>query len=49
MRKGVCVYMEGTYCQSCGMPLIDEKEMGTDEDGSKNGLYSCQNDNFAVC
>ncbi|MEA4825168.1 MAG: zinc ribbon domain-containing protein [Clostridium sp.] len=31
--------MERIYCQSCGMPLIDEKEFGTNEDGSSNRDY----------
>jgi methionyl-tRNA synthetase len=31
--------MEGMYCQSCGMPLVDEKVMGTNDDGSKNNEY----------
>lgn len=31
--------MERMYCQSCGMPLIDEKEIGTNKDGSKNNEY----------
>ncbi|MBI6871315.1 zinc ribbon domain-containing protein [Clostridium aciditolerans] len=31
--------MERIYCQSCGMPLIDQKEIGTNEDGSKNTEY----------
>ncbi|KAJ50093.1 hypothetical protein BD780_004200 [Clostridium tetanomorphum] len=31
--------MERMYCQSCGMPIIDEKEFGTNKDGSKNNEY----------
>lgn len=31
--------MERMYCQSCGMPLIDEKEFGTNKDESKNNEY----------
>lgn len=31
--------MERIYCQSCGMPLTDEKEMGTNEDRTKNREY----------
>ena len=31
--------MERKYCQSCGMPLIDEKELGTNKDGSRNEEY----------
>ncbi|WP_027623798.1 zinc ribbon domain-containing protein [Clostridium lundense] len=31
--------MERMYCQSCGMPLTDEKELGTNKDGSKNNEY----------
>lgn len=31
--------MKRIYCQSCGMPLIDEKEFGTNEDGSSNRDY----------
>lgn len=26
-------------CQSCGMPIIDEKEFGTNHDESKNNDY----------
>ncbi|WP_053956745.1 zinc ribbon domain-containing protein [Inediibacterium massiliense] len=31
--------MKTMYCQSCGMPILDEKEMGFNEDGSKNKDY----------
>lgn len=31
--------MKTVYCQSCGMPLANEKEMGTNADGSKNNEY----------
>ncbi|WP_411681359.1 zinc ribbon domain-containing protein [Clostridium thailandense] len=31
--------MEIVYCQSCGMPLVNEKEIGTNVDGSKNNEY----------
>lgn len=31
--------MEKMYCQSCGMPLMNEKEFGTNKDGSKNNEY----------
>jgi hypothetical protein len=27
------------YCQSCGMPLMNENEIGTNADGSKSSLY----------
>lgn len=29
------------YCQSCGMPLTEEKLFGTNADGSKNADYCC--------
>ena len=31
--------MEGTWCQSCGMPLREEKDFGTEKDGAKSGDY----------
>lgn len=31
--------MEGQICQSCGMPLKEERDFGTNEDGSKNKKY----------
>lgn len=31
--------METMYCQSCGMPLVGEKELGNNKDGSKNKEY----------
>lgn len=31
--------METKFCQSCGMPLMEEKELGTNADGSKNEEY----------
>lgn len=31
--------MERNYCQSCGMPLVDTKELGTNQDGSSNEKY----------
>lgn len=33
--------MEEKYCQSCGMPLQNQEEWGTNEDGSKNEEYCC--------
>lgn len=27
------------FCQSCGMPLLDEASLGTNEDGSPNTQY----------
>jgi len=33
--------MEEKYCQSCGMPLQNPEEMGTNGDGSKNDEYCC--------
>lgn len=31
--------MERVYCQSCGMPLVGDKELGTNADGSTNTEY----------
>lgn len=31
--------MEQRFCQSCGMPLTDEKMLGTNADGSRNEDY----------
>ena len=31
---------ETTFCQSCAMPLNDE-ELGTEKDGTKNPFYCC--------
>lgn len=31
--------METRLCQSCGMPLIDAKDLGTNQNGSKNEEY----------
>jgi len=31
--------MEMKYCQSCGMPLMDKSQMGTEKDGSINEDY----------
>ena len=31
--------MEEKICQSCAMPLHNEKEIGTNKDGSKNNDY----------
>ena len=28
--------METKYCQSCGMPLQKQEELGSNRDGSKN-------------
>lgn len=33
--------METKYCQSCGMPLQNPEECGTNEDGSRNDEYCC--------
>ena len=33
--------MENKYCQSCGMPLQKQEELGTNADGSKNEEYCC--------
>lgn len=33
--------MEEKYCQSCGMPLQKQEEIGTNRDGSKNDEYCC--------
>lgn len=33
--------MEIKYCQSCGMPLQKQEELGTNPDGSKNEEYCC--------
>ena len=29
------------YCQSCGMPLIEEKDFGTNRNQTKNQDYCC--------
>ncbi|MFO1446431.1 zinc ribbon domain-containing protein [Bacillus sp. Bva_UNVM-123] len=31
--------METIYCQSCGMPLTDEKQFGTEKDAGRNTDY----------
>ena len=31
--------METKFCQSCGMPLQKNEELGTNHDGSKNEEY----------
>lgn len=28
-------------CQSCGMPMQEESQFGTDADGTKNEMYCC--------
>lgn len=33
--------MEQKFCQSCGMPLQKQEELGTNSDGSKNEEYCC--------
>jgi hypothetical protein len=33
--------MEQNLCQSCGMPLNEEKDFGKNADGSKNEEYCC--------
>ena len=33
--------METKFCQSCGMPLQKNEELGTNHDGSKNEEYHC--------
>jgi hypothetical protein len=33
--------MEEKICQSCGMPLKEEKDFGKNADGSKNEEYCC--------
>lgn len=30
---------QGPFCQSCGMPLTKDEELGTNKDGSKNPEY----------
>lgn len=30
---------EGTFCQSCGMPLIKKEDHGTEADGSQSEKY----------
>jgi len=29
------------FCQSCGMPMKEEKLFGTEKDGTKNEKYCC--------
>ncbi len=29
------------FCQSCGMPLTEEAQLGTEADGSRSGEYCC--------
>lgn len=31
--------MEEVWCQSCGMPLREHKDFGTEADGSRSGDY----------
>ncbi len=31
--------MENKLCQSCGMPITKDEELGTNKDGSKNSEY----------
>lgn len=33
--------MEQKICQSCGMPLEDEKDFGKNSDGSRSADYCC--------
>jgi len=33
--------METKYCQSCGMPLQKQEELGSNRDGSKNEEFCC--------
>lgn len=33
--------MEMKFCQSCGMPLQKQEELGTNQDGSINEEYCC--------
>ncbi len=33
--------MELNFCQSCGMPLRKEEELGTERDGSRCSEYCC--------
>ena len=33
--------MDKKICQSCGMPMLEEKLYGENEDGSKNKDYCC--------
>ena len=41
--------MENKYCQSCGMPLQNQDELGTNSDGSiYDGLHNGANDR-ALC
>lgn len=35
------ISMEEKYCQSCGMPLQNQEELGSNADGSKNEEYCC--------
>jgi len=32
-------FMEGKICQSCGMPLKEEQDFGTNKGRSKNNMY----------
>ena len=32
---------ERKFCQSCGMPLDDPSQCGTDADGAKSSQYCC--------
>lgn len=41
----------GNICQSCGMPMQEEKLYGTNQDGSRNEKYCCycyQNGSFTA-
>lgn len=31
--------MEVEYCESCGMPILDPEDLGTEADGTKNARY----------
>ena len=31
--------MEQVFCQSCAMPMTEQAQFGTNQDGSKNGDY----------
>ncbi len=33
--------MEQVICQSCAMPMTEDKQFGSNADGSKNGDYCC--------
>lgn len=39
LNGGFVIHSEGSFCQSCGMPLTQPELSGTETDGSKSEKY----------